>query len=379
MSVPLIDLGAQYRTIQQEIDQAVAQVLQQGQFVLGPQVSAFEQEAAAYLGTDYAVGVASGTDALVLALRALGIGPGDEVIVPAYTFFATAEAVLLIGALPVYVDIDADTYCLDVRHVAQRITARTRAIIPVHLYGHPADMTPLLELARAHKLKVIEDNAQAFGAEYNGRKTGGLGDVGCLSFFPSKNLGAYGDAGMLVTNDPDVAERVRMLRTHGWRKKYYPELVGYNSRLDELQAAVLRVKLRHLDTWNYQRRAVARRYAAKLAWLDVGLPAVAPYARHVFHLYMLRLKNRDAVQQSLKEQGIATAIYYPQPLHLTGPCRSPEYPPGSLPVAEQASRETLAIPLYPEMSPQQVQQVVAGLKHALVGLDSLVDQPVISV
>ena len=226
MSVPLIDLGAQYRTIQQEIDQAVAQVLQQGQFVLGPQVSAFEQEAAAYLGTEYAVGVASGTDALVLALRALGIGPGDEVIVPAYTFFATAEAVLLIGAVPVYVDIDADTYCLDVRHVAQRITARTRAIIPVHLYGHPADMTPLLELARAHKLKVIEDNAQAFGAEYNGRKTGGLGDVGCLSFFPSKNLGAYGDAGMLVTNDPDVAERVRMLRTHGWRKKYYPETGG---------------------------------------------------------------------------------------------------------------------------------------------------------
>jgi dTDP-4-amino-4,6-dideoxygalactose transaminase len=241
MKVELIDLVHQYRAIQSEIDSAIRQVLEGGHFILGPNVVALEQEVAKYVGVKHAVGVASGTDALILSLRALGIGPGDEVILPTYTFFATAEAVALVGATPVLVDIEADTYCLDVQQAADKVTPRTRAIIPVHLYGHPADMAPLLRLAQRWELKVIEDNAQAFGAEYEGVVTGALGDAGCLSFFPSKNLGAFGDGGMVVTNSSEVADRVRMLGSHGWRKKYYPEVVGTNSRLDELQAAILRV------------------------------------------------------------------------------------------------------------------------------------------
>ena len=365
MSIPLIDLVAQYRTIQPEIDEAIRQVMGSGRFILGPNVAALEQEVAAYLGVKHAVGIASGTDALVLALRALGIGPGDEVIVPTYTFFATAEAVMLVGAAPVFVDIEPETCCLDVRQVAERITAQTKAIIPVHLYGHPADMTPLLELTQAYGVKVIEDNAQAFGAEYGGRKTASLGDVGCLSFFPSKNLGAYGDGGMVVANDGEAAERVRMLRTHGWRKKYYPEVTGYNSRLDELQAAILRVKLRHVDGWNERRRDLARQYTEQLSSLGVGVPYDAPYATHVYHLYVIRVKGRDRVQRYLKEAGIASGVYYPQPLHLTEPCRPLGYEEGGFPVAEQASQETLAIPLYPEMSDEQLHSVVVALERAL--------------
>lgn len=366
MKVPLIDLAAQYRAIQPEIDAAIHHVLEDGQFILGPNVAALEQEVASYIGVNYAVGVASGTDALVLALRALGIGPGDEVIVPSYTFFATAEAVLLIGATPVLVDIEADTYCMDVRQVAERITARTKAIIPVHLYGHPADMDPVLELAQSHGLKVIEDNAQAFGAEYRGRKTGGIGDIGCLSFFPSKNLGAYGDGGMVVTNDEVVAGRVRMLRTHGWRKKYFPEMLGYNSRLDELQAAILRVKLRHLDAWNQRRRELAQHYAAPFSRLGVGAPYEAPDARHVYHLYIIRVQDRDRVQRYLKDHGIASAIYYPQPLHLAEPCKHLGHLEGDFPVAERASRETLALPLYPEMPDEHVQEVVSVVEQTIV-------------
>lgn len=365
MKVPLLDLVAQYRSIQPEIDEAIRKVLEAGQFILGPNVGALEQEVATYLGTKHAVGVASGTDALVLALRALEIEPGDEVIVPAYTFFATAGAVMLVGATPVFVDIKLDTYCLDIQQVAERITERTKAIIPVHLYGHPADMAPLMELAQSYGLKVIEDNAQAFGAEYYNRKTGSFGDVGCLSFFPSKNLGAYGDGGMVVTNDDQVAGRVRMLRTHGWRKKYYPEMLGYNSRLDELQAAILRVNLRHLDEWNQRRRDLAQQYTQQLANLEVGLPYNAPYATHVYHLYMICVSDRERVQRVLKEQGIASAVYYPQPLHLTKPCQSLGYRKGIFPVAEQASEETLAIPLYPEMAPAEVQSVVAALQEAV--------------
>jgi dTDP-4-amino-4,6-dideoxygalactose transaminase len=366
MRIPLIDLVAQYRAIKLEIDETIQQVLEDGQFILGPNVAALEQEVAAYLGVKHAVGVASGTDALVLALRALGIGLGDEVLVPAYTFFATAEAVMLVGATPVFVDIESDTYCLDVQQVAKRISARTKAVIPVHLYGHPADMTPLLELVRTYGLKVIEDNAQSFGAEYCGHKTGGLGDVGCLSFFPTKNLGAYGDGGMVVTSDSEVAERVRMLRTHGWRGKYHPEMIGYNSRLDELQAAALRVKLRHLDAWNERRRDLAQQYTEQLSSLSIGVPFEAPQARHVYHLYVIRVKERDKVQQCLKEAGIASGVYYPQPLHLTEPCRSLGFKEGDLPVAEQTSQETLAIPLYPEISAEQLQEVVAALGRAVV-------------
>jgi dTDP-4-amino-4,6-dideoxygalactose transaminase len=365
MKIPLIDMVAQYRSIQTEIDEAIKQVLEAGQFILGPNVAALEKEVANYLGTEHAVGVASGTDALILALRSIGIGPGDEVIMPAYTFFATAEAVMLVGATPVFVDIEPDTYCVDVQQVADRITTRTKAIIPVHLYGHPANLTPLLELAEAHGLKIVEDNAQAFGAEYRGAKTGSLGDAGCLSFFPSKNLGGFGDGGMIVTNDAGVAERARMLRTHGWRKKYHPELLGYNSRLDEIQAAILRVKLRHLETWTEQRRELASQYTDRLLKLGITVPLEASYARHVYHLYIIRVPERDKVQQLLKESGVASAIYYPLPLHLLEPCRRFGYQEGSFPVSEEACRQTLSIPFFPEMSEEQMERVVEVMSYTL--------------
>ncbi len=262
--IPLLDLVTQYQSIKPEIDAAIQDVLNSGKFILGPQEKAFEQEIADYLGVRHAVGLASGTDALIIALRAAGIGPGDEVIVPAYSFFATAGAVLSVGATPVFVDITPDTYLLDTRQLPEALTERTRAIIPVHLYGQAADMDGILAFARQHNLIVIEDNAQAFGAEYKGKKTGSLGDLGCLSFFPSKNLGGYGDGGMLVTNDDELAKQARMLRTHGWQKKYFPEILGYNSRLDELQAAILRVKLKYVDGWNAQRCQVA-------SWYDQAL------------------------------------------------------------------------------------------------------------
>lgn len=341
------------------------QVLRDGQFILGPNVKALEQEVAGYLGVEFGVGCASGTDALVLTLRALDIGPGDDVIVPTYTFFATAEAVMLVGATPVFVDMDPRTYCLDVQQVAARVTLRTKAVIPVHIYGHPCDMRQLLETARAQGLKVIEDNAQGFGAEYEGRKTGGLGDVGCLSFFPSKNLGGYGDGGMVVTNDPQVAKRVRMLRTHGWEKKYFPEMVGYNSRLDELQAATLRVKLNHIDTWNERRRELAALYEERLEPLGIVSPVEGKNARHIYHLYVVQVQNRAHVQRQLKEHGIGSAVYYPQPVHLCEPCLPLGYSVDDFPVAGAATEAALAIPLYPEMSLQQVEEVVGALAKSV--------------
>lgn len=365
MKVPLMDLQAQYRTIQGEIDGAIREVMESGHFILGPHVKQLEREVADYLGVGHAVGVASGTDALVLSLRALRIGPGDEVIMPAYTFFATAGAVMLAGATPVFVDIQPDSYCLDGEQVIGRITSKTKAIIPVHLYGHPADMSLLEELRSSYGLKVIEDNAQAFGAGYRGRKTGSMGDAGCLSFFPSKNLGACGDGGMVVTNDASIAEEVRKLRTHGWRKKYYPEVIGYNSRLDELQAAILRVKLRHVDSWNDRRRALANEYSTHLSSLGIRVPFEAAYARHVFHLYIVRVKDREQVQQQLSRQGVASAVYYPQPVHLSEPCRLLGYGEGDFPVSELASNETLAIPLYPEMSEEQLKRVLEAVELAV--------------
>ena len=358
-----MDMVAQYRSIQPEIDEAIRQVLEKGHFILGPNVSKLERDVPDYLGVQHGVGVGNGTDALVLALRALKIGPGDEVIVPSYTFFATAEAVLLVGAQPVLVDVDPDTYCMDVSQIEERINSRTKAIIPVHLYGHPCDMTPILEIAREHGLKVIEDNAQAFGAEYKGRKTGSLGDVGCLSFFPSKNLGGYGDGGMVVTNDAEVAQRVKMLRTHGWKKKYFPEMVGYNSRLDEIQAAILGVKLKYIDKWNTRRHELAAQFNDMLSDVDVVVPVEAPYARHVYHLYMIRVADRERVQQELKESGIPTAVYYPQALHDTEPIRDSVV--GSFPVSEQASHETLALPFFPEMSAEQMERVVEAVKQTV--------------
>jgi len=365
--IQMVDLTAQYHDLQPEIDQAIHEVMENGHFILGPSVSALEAEIGAALGVKHCIGVASGTDALVIALRAGGVGPGDEVIVPAYTFFATAGAVLLAGAVPVFVDIHPDTYCLNEGQVRDRITERTRAIIPVHLYGHPAQMDALMEIAREYGLLVVEDNAQAFGAELHGQRTGSLGDVGCLSFFPTKNLGGAGDGGMVVTNNDALAEKARMLRAHGWKKKYYPEILGYNSRLDELQAAILRVKLRHVDAWNERRRAIARLYTDSLGSLGVVTPVEQPDARHVYHLYTIRASERDRVRAGLKEAGVASDVYYPQPLHLAEPCRRLGYQENDFPVSEQASREALSIPLYPEMTGAQVEHVLATLEKILKG------------
>lgn len=359
--IPLLDLVAQYNTIKADIDTAIQEVLNSAKFILGPNEKAFEQEAADYLGVKHAVGVASGTDALVIALRALGIGKGDEVIVPAYSFFATAGTVLTVGATPVFVDIDPQTYLIDTEKITQAITERTRALLPVHLYGQAADMDEIKAIATRHALKVVEDNAQAFGATYKGVHTGALGDLGCLSFFPSKNLGAYGDAGMVTTDDAALAERVTMLRTHGWKKKYFPEMLGYNSRLDELQAAILRVKLKHVDAWNARRREIVEVYNAHLGAAGILIPTAAADRTHVYHLYIIRVKNREVLKESLKERGIASEIYYPQPLHLAAPCRELGWQEGSLPVAEQASRETLALPLYPEMTDEQIEAVIKAV------------------
>lgn len=361
--IPLVDLVAQYHEIQAEVDAAMHEVLENGHFILGPSCRAFEEEVGAYLGVKHCIGVASGTDALVIALRAAGVGPGDEVIVPAYSFFATAGAALLVGAKPVFVDICPGTFCLDLAQVEEQITPRTRAVIPVHLYGHPAEMDQLLEIANRSGIKVLEDNAQAFGAEYRGAKTGSMGDIGCLSFFPTKNLGGFGDGGMVVTNQDDLAERMRLLRVHGWRKKYFPELLGYNSRLDELQAAILRIKLKYVDAWNRRRAEIAHCYTGELKDLEgVVTPAAPRDGRHVYHLYTLRLDRRELVKSGLKQAGIASDVYYPLPLHLTEPCRKLGYHEGDFPVAERACREALSIPLYPEMGESRIHSVIEGLR-----------------
>jgi len=362
---------AQYHSIKREVDQAISEVLEKGHFILGPNVAALEKEVAAYLGVKHGVGVASGTDALILAMRALNIGPGDEVIVPSYTFFATAEAVLLVGATPVLVDVEPEAYSIDIEQLADKITDKTKAIIPVHLYGHPANMTAVMEIALQHKLKVIEDNAQAFGAEHRGQKTGSFGDVSCLSFFPSKNLGGCGDGGMVVTNDDGVAERVRMLRTHGWKKKYFPEVVGYNSRLDELQAAILRVKLRHIDDWNNRRRELAAIYRERLTGAPVVVPKDMADARHVYHLFILEVEDRDRFEKQLKEKGIPTSIYYPQPLHLNEPLKYLGYKQGDFPVSERASERTISIPFYPEINEEQINRVMTVVNDAVTELSNV--------
>lgn len=353
--IPLLDLVAQYQTIKSEIDNAIQGVLDSGWFILGEQVASFEEEMAEYLGVSHAVGVASGTDALILALRALGIGEGDEVILPAYTFFATASTVLHVGARPVLVDIDPRTYCLDPDQVKEALTPKTKAVIPVHLYGHPAEMDPIRQIAAEADLAVIEDNAQAIGAEYRGAKTGSLGAAACLSFFPSKNLGAYGDGGMVVTDSEEIADKVRQLRVHGWKVKYYPEILGYNSRLDALQAAILRVKLRHLDDWNQRRVEIAAIYDQALEGVDgIQGPFSAEDVKHVYHLYVLQADERDQLKERLKAAGIASGVYYPQALHLTNPCRELGYGEGDFPISERASLNTLAVPIYPELTDQQI-------------------------
>jgi dTDP-4-amino-4,6-dideoxygalactose transaminase len=349
--VPLLDLRAQYATMRGEIDAAVREVLESGQFVLGANVRAFEAEFAAFVGCREAVAVASGTDALHLALRASGIGPGDEVITTPFTFVATGTAITLTGATPVFVDIDPATCNIDPAGIAPAVTPRTRAILPVHLYGQPAAMPAILEVARRHRLRVIEDCAQAVGATIDDRPVGGLGDVGCFSFFPTKNLGAAGDGGMLTTNDPEVAARLRLLRQHGSREKYSADLPGFNSRLDEIQAAILRAKLRHLPRWTAERRRLAARYTEELRGTGARPLVELPGARGVYHLYTVRTAARDALRAHLNAEGIEARVYYPVPLHRQPVYRDLPAPP--LPASEAAARQVLSLPLYPEMTPEQ--------------------------
>ena len=366
MNIPVLDLKAQYRTIQAEVQEALARVLDAQHFILGPEVSALEAEVARYCGTRFAVGVASGTDALLLALQACGVKEGDEVITTPFSFVATADTITALQAVPVFVDIEPATFNIDVTKIEARITARTRAILPVHLYGQPAKMGPILALASKYGLKVIEDNAQAIGATYRGKRTGSLGDAGCLSFFPSKNLGAYGDGGMVVTDSEEIADCVRRLRTHGAKTKYFSEEQGYNSRLDEVQAAILRVKLRHLDDWNAQRRGHARRYDSLLANLPgVTCPVEAGYGTPVYHQYTICTQRRDGVQRFLKDRGIATMIYYPTPLHLQPLFAGYGYQAGDLPGAEQAAKEVLSLPIFPEMTDEQIIRVTNTLEESM--------------
>jgi len=360
MTIPLIDLAREYATIEPEIDAVLRDVARSGRFILGRHVEAFEAELAAYSGAAHGIGVGSGTDALRLALEAVGIKPGDEVVTTPFTFFATAEMISQIGAVPVFADIDPDTYAIDPREIERRLTSRTRAIIPVHLYGQPADMTTIMELARARDIWVVEDAAQAVGAEHRGRRIGGIGDLGCFSFYPTKNLGAYGDAGLVTTNDPGIDDRLRKLRQHGQGAKYVHEALGWSSRLDEIQAAVLRVKLRHLDRWTARRRALADRYRALLAGLPLRLPQDHADAYAVYHLFTIATESRDALQKYLGERGIATAVHYPLPLHLQAPYRAGGT---SLPVSEHAARTVLSLPLFPDMTEDELTTVATTVRE----------------
>ena len=366
-TIPVLDLKAQYQSIKDEIDAAVLGVMASGHFVLGPNVKALEAGVAEYVGCRYGVGVASGTDALRLSLAALGIGPGDEVITTPFTFVATANTISHSGALPVFVDINPRTFNLAPAQIEAAVTERTKAVVPVHLYGQPADMDAIMDIARRRSLYVIEDCAQAIGAEEDGQRVGSFGDVACFSFYPTKNLGAYGDGGMVTTNNPEIAGRMDVLRRQGGKVKYYHEVLGFNSRLDEMQAALLRVKLRHLDGWQAERQRSATRYDELLSALDVVTPFVRPGVTHVYHQYTIRVPHRDGLHQFLKDRGIGTMIYYPLPLHLQKLYHDLGYAEGSLPVSEQAAREVLSLPMYPELTDEQIQTVVEAIGEFLDG------------
>jgi dTDP-4-amino-4,6-dideoxygalactose transaminase len=365
--IPFVDLKAQYFSIKDEIDTAVSKVLESTQFVLGEEVQAFEEKFAAYCDANYGIAVNTGTSALHLALLAAGIGPGDEVITVPFTFVATVAAICYTGATPVFVDINPVSYTIDVTQIEKAITERTKAILPVHLYGQPADMEPILEIARRYGLTVIEDAAQAHGAEYKGQRVGSIGDMGCFSFYPGKNLGACGEGGMVVTNNPEYARTIRMLRDWGQEQKYHHVLKGYNYRMDGLQGAILRVKLRHLDAWTEARRAHGARYD-ELADSDMATPTVMPYSHHVYHIYAIRSSRRDALQQMLHEQGIQTGIHYPIPVHLQTAYSDLGYQPGDFPHSELAAREVLSLPMYAELSPTQANSVVESVQNILQGV-----------
>lgn len=367
-AVPLLDLEAQYRPLRDEILVAITRVCDSQRFILGPEVETLERELAQSMGVTHAIGMSSGTDAILAALMALGIGPGDEVITPTYSFFATAGCVARVGGTPKLVDIDPATYNVDPEAVRAAITPRTKAIIPVHLYGQMANMGALLEIANEGGIPIIEDACQAIGSEYQGRQAGTIGAAGCFSFFPSKNLGAFGDAGLITTNSDTLAHELKLLRNHGAEPKYYHKRIGGNFRLDALQAAVLRVKLPYLSEWTEARRANARRYDELFAAAELGnivLPTEAPGCRHIFNQYVVRVPDRDRVRAYLTQHGIGTEIYYPVPFHLQECFAGLGYPPGAFPHAEQAAHSTLALPIYGELTLEQQQTVVSTLKDAL--------------
>jgi len=357
--VPFIDLTREYAALQADMQQAVVGVLAGGRYILGPEVRAFERELAAYCDAAHGIGVASGTDALMIALKAVGVGPGDEVVVPAFTFVATAEVVTNLGATPVFADVDASRLALDPIDTARKLTPRTKAIVPVHLYGRPADMAALNDLAARHDLFVVEDAAQAVGATYRGRKAGALGHIACFSFFPTKNLGAYGDGGFITTNDAGLAERVQMLRAHGSREKYFHESGGWCSRLDEIQAAALRIKLRHLEAWTERRRALAARYLEELRGLPLTLPEEAADERSVYHVFTVRTPRRDELKKHLELAGIGSSVHYPLPLH-----RQPVYRDLTVTLAEseRAAQEVLSIPLFAYLEDAEQDAVIASIR-----------------
>ena len=374
MKVSLLNLKLQYQTIREEILREIEKICDNQTFILGENVARLEQEIAQYSNAQYAIGVASGTDAILLPLMATGIGQGDRVITTPYTFFATAGSIARLNAIPVFVDIEPDTYNIDqnkLEHVIKKQSAaqrsRLKAVIPVHLYGQCAEMEPILKLSKKYRLAVVEDAAQTIGAEYKGKRAGSIGDFGCFSFYPSKNLGGFGDGGMVITNNEKLAEKVRILRVHGSKPKYYHKFVGINSRLDEIQAAVLRIKLKHLKTWENNRIEGAKRYNKLFqgaGLLDVvSLPTVRPYNRHVFNQYIIRVKKRDNLREHLAKEGIGTEIYYPVPLHLQQCFKYLGYKKRDFPVSEKAAKETLALPIYPELTPAEQEYVVEKISE----------------
>jgi dTDP-4-amino-4,6-dideoxygalactose transaminase len=367
--IPFVDLKTQYLSIKEEIDTAVLKVLDSTQFILGQEVVAFEKDFAAYCHTDYALALNTGTSALHLALLAAGIGAGDEVITTPFTFVATVAAICYAGATPVFVDVDPISYTIDVTQIEQAITPRTKAILPVHLYGQPADMQPIMEIARRHGLTVIEDAAQAHRAEYKDQRIGSIGDIGCFSFYPGKNLGAYGEGGAIVTSNPEYARRIKMLRDWGQEERYHHVMKGYNYRMDGIQGAILRVKLRYLDQWTEARRTHAAQYDELLANSAVKTPTVMPYSHHVYHIYAIRTSQREQLQQKLNEQGIQTGIHYPIPVHLQTGYADLGYELGDFPNSELVAQEVLSLPMYAELSSAQVQTVATALQNALEGVN----------
>lgn len=361
--IPFVDLKAQYQSIKPEIDTAIQSVLHSCQFTLGSEVEAFEHEFAAYCGAKQGIGVNSGTSALHMALLAAGVGSGDAVITVPFTFVATVSAIVYTGAAPVFVDIDPQTFTMDATQLEDAITEKTKAIIPVHLYGQCADMGPILEVAKRHELVVIEDACQAHGAEYKGRRAGCMGDLGCFSFYPGKNLGAYGEGGMVVTDNDDFARTIRMLRDWGADRKYHHVLKGYNCRMDSIQGAVLRVKLRYLEGWTERRRSVAALYDRLLADCGIVTPTALPHNRHVYHVYAIRAAHRQAWQDALLAQGIHTGVHYPTPVHLLPAFADLGYRAGHFPHSEKAARAVLSLPVYPELTGSQCAEVAAALKH----------------